>query len=257
VAGKEADAAALVEALTRWAKEDLLVAYEALGFALHWQGTATWRAVWEGGDLRAVAARLAPRDAARGPVRFCYAARDEAALREALAAVPPEPGGLVCAPHTACYAALRSLPEDDDGNEVFYVYAGEATPEGAEVSQLTIEEAVTGGLSEPWQWPNILGEQSAPRPIHVIRQGERIVAVAAAGCPTALTEEVRGVWVAADLRRQGLGRMVVSSATRDILARGRLPAYATSRTNVASQRTAESVGYVRQGEMLRVMVVAA
>jgi GNAT superfamily N-acetyltransferase len=256
VAAKEADAAALVEALTEWARRDLLSAYEALCLALHWREKTRWHAVWDGGLLCGVAARLESRYADQGPARFYYAARNEAALQELLAAAPPEPGSRVCAPDTPSHAVLRSLPEDgEDRNQVLYVHDDQPAPDSPEVSHLTPEEAIAGGLADPWHWPSILGIQPAPRPIHCISRDGRIVAVAAAGCPTPLTEEVRAVWVTAELRQQGLGRAVVAAATRDILSRGLMPTYTTGLSNIASQRTAESVGYTRQGEMLRAMMV--
>lgn len=255
MAWEEANAAALVEALTEWARRDLLSAYEVLCLALHWQEKTTWHAVWDGGLLCAVAARLESRYADQGPARFYYAARGEAALQELLAAAPPEPGSRVCAPDTPCHAALRSLPEDhEDRNQVLYVHDDQSPPDNSQVSRLAPEEAVAGGLADPWHWPSILGIQPAPRPIHCISRSGRIVAVAAAGCPTPLTEEVRAVWVAAELRQQGLGRAVVAAATRDILSRGLMPTYTTGLNNTASQRTAASVGYTRQGEMLRAMI---
>jgi hypothetical protein len=53
-------------------------------------------------------------------------------------------------------------------------------------------------------------------------------------------------------RHQGFGRTVLSAVTKTLHARGRLPFYITSGSNVASRRTAASVGYVEYGWQIRV-----
>jgi hypothetical protein len=53
-------------------------------------------------------------------------------------------------------------------------------------------------------------------------------------------------------RCQGFGRTVLSAVTETVHARGRLPFYITSDHNVASRRTAASVGYVEYGWQVRV-----
>jgi GNAT superfamily N-acetyltransferase len=55
-------------------------------------------------------------------------------------------------------------------------------------------------------------------------------------------------------RHQGFGRTVLSAVTETVHARGRLPFYITSDRNVASRRTAASVGYVEYGWQIRVMM---
>ncbi len=57
-------------------------------------------------------------------------------------------------------------------------------------------------------------------------------------------------------RRLGFGRTVLSAVTEVVIARGQLPFYITSDTNIASQRTAASVGYVEYGWQLRVKMPA-
>jgi len=52
-----------------------------------------------------------------------------------------------------------------------------------------------------------------------------------------------GVDVVADRRGDGLGRLVVAAAVREIVGRGGEPFYGCSPTNVVSQRTAWSVGF--------------
>jgi hypothetical protein len=53
-------------------------------------------------------------------------------------------------------------------------------------------------------------------------------------------------------RRQGFGRTVLAAVTETVLARERLPFYVTSDRNIASRRTAASVGYVEYGWQFRV-----
>jgi hypothetical protein len=53
-------------------------------------------------------------------------------------------------------------------------------------------------------------------------------------------------------RHQGFGRAVLSAVTETLHTRGRLPFYITSDHNVASRRTAASVGYVEYGWQVRV-----
>jgi hypothetical protein len=52
-----------------------------------------------------------------------------------------------------------------------------------------------------------------------------------------------GVDVVAERRGDGLGRLVVAAAVREIVSRGGEPFYGCSPTNVVSQRTAWSVGF--------------
>jgi hypothetical protein len=53
-------------------------------------------------------------------------------------------------------------------------------------------------------------------------------------------------------RRRGFGRTVLSAVTETVHARARLPFYITSDSNVASRRTAASIGYVEYGWQVRV-----
>jgi predicted GNAT family acetyltransferase len=53
-------------------------------------------------------------------------------------------------------------------------------------------------------------------------------------------------------RHRGFGRTVLSAVTETLLDRARLPFYITSDRNVASRRTAVSVGYVEYGWQVRV-----
>ena len=53
-------------------------------------------------------------------------------------------------------------------------------------------------------------------------------------------------------RHQGFGRTVLSAVTETVLARNRLPFYITSDRNIASRRTAASVGYIEYGWQVRV-----
>jgi len=55
-------------------------------------------------------------------------------------------------------------------------------------------------------------------------------------------------------RHRGFGRTVLSAVTETLHARARLPFYITSDSNVASRKTAASVGYVEYGWQIRVKV---
>ena len=55
-------------------------------------------------------------------------------------------------------------------------------------------------------------------------------------------------------RRRGFGKTAVSRVTETLLARERVPLYATSDWNAASARTARSVGYTPYGWQLRIQM---
>jgi len=57
-------------------------------------------------------------------------------------------------------------------------------------------------------------------------------------------------------RRRGFGKTTVSHTTEWLLDRDRVPIYATSDWNIASKRTAQSVGYMCYGWQFRVQVRA-
>jgi hypothetical protein len=69
----------------------------------------------------------------------------------------------------------------------------------------------------------------------------QVVAVAGVFATYGLQEI--GVDVVAERRGDGLGRLVVAAAVREIVSRGGEPFYGCSPTNVVSQRTAWSVGF--------------
>jgi len=245
----------LADELTTWAHTDLLAAYRILCLVLYWPNhTAVTCVRDEQSKLQAVAMRWDPAPRYPGPVRIHYASRTGEALQEALSLVPPETGCVIVAPNTNAHQSLLGLdPIRRQPDEFLYAFAGRQAPEVPQsVERISAADAPSVGLREPWDWPTILGEPATESPIHCIIEEGRAVAVAAAGYPTALTEEMRGVWVADELRRQGYGRAVVASATADIMGRGRTPLYETSADNAASQRLAESGGYERLGSWLRV-----
>ena len=244
----------LADELTTWARTDLLAAYRVLCLLLYWSDQTAVRCVRdEESNLQAVAMRWDPATRYPGPVRFHYASRAGEALEEALSLLPPEPGCVIVAANTDAHQSLLALqPVTREPDEFLYVFTRDQAPETLQsVRRISADETPDVGLREPWDWAAILGEPATERPVHCIVEEGRAVAVAAAGYPTALTEEVRGVWVADGLRRQGYGRAVVASATADIMSRGRIPLYETSADNIASQRLAQSVGYARLGSWLR------
>lgn len=63
-----------------------------------------------------------------------------------------------------------------------------------------------------------------------------------------------GVDVARAYRGQGLGRLVVSAMANDIIAGGRTPTYYCSPTNIRSQRTALSCGFLPTASAVKVGV---
>ena len=246
----------LADELTAWARTDLLAAYRVLCLVLYWSDqTAVTCVRDERSSLQAIAMRLDPTPRHPGPVRIHYASRTGEALQEALSLVPPEAGCVIDAPNTGAHQFLLTLqPVRRQLDEFLYAFADDQVPEVLHsVCRISAAAAPDVGLGEPWSRTTILGEPATASPIHCIVREDRAVAVAAAGYPTALTEEVWGVWVADELRRQGYGRAVVASATADIMRRGRTPLYETSADNVASQRLAESVGYAHLGSWLRLV----
>lgn len=60
-----------------------------------------------------------------------------------------------------------------------------------------------------------------------------------------------GVETLPEYRRRGYAKAVVSGVTETLLARGIIPAYSCSVTNIASANTAQSVGYQLYGERLQ------
>ncbi|MBM3238313.1 GNAT family N-acetyltransferase [Candidatus Poribacteria bacterium] len=60
--------------------------------------------------------------------------------------------------------------------------------------------------------------------------------------------EVIAVGTRPDCRRRGYARQVVAFAAQSIVAAGRVATYTARSTNVASQRTAEAVGFIRRSE---------
>jgi hypothetical protein len=75
----------------------------------------------------------------------------------------------------------------------------------------------------------------------IVTEPDRIVAVAGVFDTYGLHEI--GVDVVGDRQGDGLGRLVVAAAVREIVDRGGEPFYGCSPTNVVSQRTAWSVGF--------------
>jgi GNAT superfamily N-acetyltransferase len=60
-----------------------------------------------------------------------------------------------------------------------------------------------------------------------------------------------GIEVIEKYRRQGIAHSLLATLTNHILSIGKLPWYHCSATNIASQKTAESCGYVQYGEFVR------
>lgn len=71
---------------------------------------------------------------------------------------------------------------------------------------------------------------------------------ALAAYPLGDTEEISAVFTAPNARRRGLASAVVAATAADILRRGCRPIYVTARTNRASRRVAENLGFRPLGE---------
>lgn len=63
--------------------------------------------------------------------------------------------------------------------------------------------------------------------------------------------EVIAVGTRPDCRRRGYAKRTVAFAAQSIVAAGRMATYTARSTNVASQRTAEAVGFMRRSEETR------
>jgi GNAT superfamily N-acetyltransferase len=76
---------------------------------------------------------------------------------------------------------------------------------------------------------------------------DRLLAIAAVWRYSETAWEAAAVRTQPDARRRGCAKSVVSFVTAQILDHGRRATCTTGRNNVAMQRTAESVGFVRIG----------
>lgn len=85
-------------------------------------------------------------------------------------------------------------------------------------------------------------------------KAEKPVSVSGTHAVPHLADEIADMNVPGTLeanRGQGFGKTAVSATTEAILAQGKVPIYMTSDGNIASIRTARSVGYVDYGWQLR------
>ena len=117
-------------------------------------------------------------------------------------------------------------------------------PQAAPVRQLALEDADTLALAPCSLSPVALRNW--------IKRGWRVFGAVADGVllghalaayPVGQTEEVAAVFTAPTARRQGIASTVVAAAAADIAARGHRATYVCRKTNLASQRVAEGLGF--------------
>ena len=177
------------------------------------------------------------------------AARFEAAEHEALvpliAACPP--GVQRIAVHRAWMlptltAEFRLMAEQP--SDTVFSTTRIAVPLSPIVRQLQIADAPIVAASAAMMSDTAFldGLEQGFRPFGIIADN-RLIAHAIAANTTDWTEEVMSVWTAPRRRGQGLARVVVATATADILRRGNIAIYVAAVTNRASQRVALSVGF--------------
>jgi hypothetical protein len=236
---------ACIEKLVQWAHEDLLSAYDMLCLALHWHEYTEWQITDE-----AFCAKLVPTWGV--PTMFFFAAQDEKALAKIICAYPQVTPSVICGPDNLAHQLLRQqFAGATTRHHLLYCYLRPTVPiTGSGVIRITAAQAERYGFKD-WNWPAIHGHKAQNQPIHCILRDGRWAATASLGHITPLTEEVRAVCTDESYRRQGLARAVVASATRSILAAGRLPVYVTEESNLPSRGLAEAVGYTQVGRLLR------
>ncbi len=105
------------------------------------------------------------------------------------------------------------------------------------------------GMKQLYETPgfsNALGyDCNAPRPDVLAVSawaGDRLVGMAGASADCRMLWQI-GVDVVPDWRRKGLAAALVWELSQAVLARGKIPYYGTSSSNLASQRTAWASGY--------------
>jgi GNAT superfamily N-acetyltransferase len=101
-------------------------------------------------------------------------------------------------------------------------------------------------LSEDKRFPNALGyapNPQRPRMVAVVaRYRSEIAGIAAAAADCDVMWQI-GVDTLPEYRERGIARATVSALTENLLEKGILPYYSTRLVNIASQRTALSLGY--------------
>ena len=117
---------------------------------------------------------------------------------------------------------------------------------GGEIELSLLEGEKLRVLSEDMRFPNALGyayNPQRPRMVAVAAsyRGEMVgIAAAAADCDVMWQI---GVDTLPEYRNRGIAKTVVSTLTENLFEKGILPYYSTRIVNIASQRTALSLGY--------------
>jgi len=118
------------------------------------------------------------------------------------------------------------------------------TPAGLNLA--LVEGAAVAALYRYSGFPNALGyRRDASRPdvlATVMRQGERVVGIAAASVDHALLWQI-GVEVDPDFRGRGIGRALVGRLAAAILDADKIPYYSTGLANLGSQLVALGLGF--------------
>jgi GNAT superfamily N-acetyltransferase len=136
----------------------------------------------------------------------------------------------------------------------YYSAAAMAEQPGAPVRRITFDDAEATDLSPCGLSPTALRGwlRRGWRMFGIVRDGA-LLCHALAAYPLADTEEVSAVFTAPAARRRGLAAAVVAATAADILRRGRRPIYVTTRSNRASRRVAEGLGFGLIGEWWEVV----
>lgn len=217
--------------------------------ALEYEPIETVHAVARDGGLVALALVLEPEGPpSRRRSAVLLDARDEAAL-VALLARGDWPADVQWVTHRrallatlASHAGVRPV---SDGGLRQYIATRAVDAPRVLVRQLVLEDADALALAPCALSPVALRNW--------IKRGWRVFGAVADGVllghalaayPVGDVDEVAAVFTAPHARRRGIARSVVAAALADIVARGRRATYVCKKTNIASQRVAEGLGFV-------------
>ena len=170
---------------------------------------------------------------------------EQAALMPLIAACPP--GVQRIAVHRpwmlpALASAFRLSAAQ--GSETVFATTQVAAPRSPAVRLLRAADAPVVAASAAMMSAAVFLDEleQGYRPFGILTDN-RLIAHAIAANTTDWTEEVMSVWTAPRRRGQGLATAVVTTATADILSRGKIAIYVAAVTNRASQRVAIKVGF--------------
>jgi len=145
------------------------------------------------------------------------------------------------------YTVDRESFKPSDHAKVTWLGEGE---EGA-VDRFSDRESRDGGLARYYYALQAVG---LPFKTAAVVDSGRIVSFCCVGSKTEQVWSTKWICTAADRRRCGNGRQVLSAGTAEILAMGKTPIYSLRERNLASRRLCESVGYQLVSITTRVVV---